>query len=353
MLGGLSSVFLVCEGPQCPPERWLGEYVLAGEVHGRPSYRHKDGDTWWTNSNTEKKDVRAKQLAGDAALLQPLMWSVPQLGWFVGSAEHLGERRGSIFARAPQAATPNAVSSVWTTALGTSNGSMPLPNLRCVGDTEGLAAMAAMLGAKRAVLANGAGTVYFTPRRSDNPKFDRLRSSWVGVYRRLKDPNNGNNHADEYWIVNDRYVYERVATSTSASGPSSKTSRALWFAGDSWFIGYREHVGQPRGIFHARDLALQPEKINTQWLIAGSAASKQPAGSAGSTQLSVSSLDWVDAPDLAVISGDEGKQALTRYKAQLALRASKLGRRMGLNHAGKRKGAHPSDRLRGSQVSER
>lgn len=333
---GLASVFLVCsgDGQHCPPERWLGEYAVAGEVNGRPSYRHQDGKSWFSPASVAKEDARAKQLAGDAQLLQPLMWSVPQLGWFVGAAEHLGERRGSIFARDLHAMTPTAVTSVWTTALGTSNGSLALPSLRCLDEAEGRAAVAAAGEAKRAALAKGAGTVYFAPRPSEQPKLDRLRSSWVGAYRRVRPPGAAGPQA-KYWIVNDRFVYERLSPTGATVG--GKTARALWFAGDSWFVGYKEHAGQPRGIFHARDGALVPEAIGATWLVAGAAASKLRLPGTGLLP-GTGPEDWVGADDLAVTAGEAGKQALSRFKAEQALRSA-AGRRMGL---GTKQGGAPA-----------
>jgi hypothetical protein len=330
LAAGLASVFLLCsgDGQNCPPERWLGEYAVAGEVNGRLSYRHQDGESWFSAASFAKEDVRAKQLAGDALLLQPLMWNVPKLGWFVGAAEHLGDRRGSIFARDPEATTPNAVTSVWTTALGTANGSLALPSLRCLNEAEGRTAVAAAVEAKRAALAKGAGTVYFAPVPSSQPKIDRLRASWVGAYRRLRLPGGPQS---QYWIVNDRFVYERLSPTGAAAG--GKSARALWFAGDSWFIGYKEHAGQPRGIFHARDTAVLPETIVAPWLVAGAAAAKpRPQGTG--LQAGTGPDDWVVAGDLALTAGEAGKQALLRFKAEQALRAGAAGRRMGLGAKG-------------------
>jgi hypothetical protein len=337
----LASVFLVCNGngqQHCPPERWLGEYVLAGEVNDRPSYRHQDGESWFSPASFAKEDVRAKQLAGDAQLLQPLMWSVPQLGWFVGAAEHLGGQRGSIFARDVQPTTPSAVTSVWTTALGTSNGSLALPGLRCLDEASGRPAMAAALEVKRAALAKGAATVYFAPRPSEKPKLDRLRTSWVGAYRRLRAPGTAGLQP-KYWIVNDRFVYERLSPTGGMAG--GKSARALWFAGDSWFVGYREHAGQPRGIFHARDAALLPEAISTPWLVAAAVTTKVRPPKPPNTGFlpGTGQEDWVAADDLAVLAGEAGKQALSRFKAEQALRGA-AGRRMGLGAtAGARAGA--------------
>jgi len=316
---GLTPVYLVCSGAQCPPERWLGEYALAGEINGKPSYRHQDGASWLSLAKAPTQDVRTKQLAGDALLLQPMLWHMPRLGWFVGAPEHLGERRGSIVARDPAAPLPTAVSSVWTTALGTSNGSAPMPNLLCLAHAEGSVAVAAAVAAKRAIVSAGAGTVFFAPQPSEHPRLDRLRASWAGQYRRIREPAG---QAEHYWIVNDRQVYECLTAGGSAGGasdrrkPRSLGGRALWYAGDSWFVGFKEHAGQPRGVFYSRDAALLPERIRAEWQVAGSALTKPLPGLGVGTGLG----DWLAAPDLGVLAGEAGKQALTRYKAETALR---------------------------------
>ena len=56
-----------------------------------------------------------------------------------------------------------------------------------------------------AKVAAGVGTVYFAPRGSSGARLDRLRTSFVGQYRKVKDPSRPG-LPSEYRLVNGRQL---------------------------------------------------------------------------------------------------------------------------------------------------
>eukprot|EP00312_Isochrysidales_sp_CCMP1244_P008898 CAMPEP_0196713790 /NCGR_PEP_ID=MMETSP1090-20130531/75389_1 /TAXON_ID=37098 /ORGANISM="Isochrysis sp, Strain CCMP1244" /LENGTH=346 /DNA_ID=CAMNT_0042053893 /DNA_START=30 /DNA_END=1070 /DNA_ORIENTATION=- len=324
------SVFLVCSGSggggseqHCPPDDWLGEYTLQLEARGdRPTYRHSTAASGRT----------------------PEMWYTPDRGWYVGAVDRLGERKAAMLSRDIAAMTPDAVTQPWLAGswTGGNRTAAAVPGLRCLGAAEGRVAMETEAAAARAIVAAGAGTVYFAPVESDSPRFDDVRAGWVGAYRRARipqalmrqedpRPSGGPGSAgseDTFRSVNQRNVYE--SSRPSAGGKT----RALWYAGDAWFLGYRENIGQLRGVFHARSAARLPEQIGAA---AWQMASRKGRGKAPGA-------DWVAAQDLQFFSGEGGKQALSRYKAQMELRrphSAERGRRAS-GGGGRRARARPA-----------
>lgn len=77
----------------------------------------------------------------DAQLQQPRLWYYPHIGWFVGTPDHLGDKRGSIFAETGDGApTPADVATAWVSALpGAANLTEPLPGFQCLADAKGRA----------------------------------------------------------------------------------------------------------------------------------------------------------------------------------------------------------------------
>lgn len=277
---------------------------MVGIRAGEDGFVHLGSYTKQTNTISERPTY-LKEGSGSSSI-----WHVGGT-WFVGRTERLGQRLGSL-AVTDAAASPDLVKATWYRAMLTNFTHRRwerIGSLRCLSGDAGEREAEQERKSAQERFDGVATSVYLVGTSGGGAKLAALRRDWLGKYTRRRTGT----------MVNGRHTYTKEGSA----------SRMLWFAGSAWFVGLNTHVGKPVGVFVASDEAISPEQIGTTWRAA--------AG-----QLSTKGVGWIDAPDIRVLTGAEGRNALDRFRVERSIAAARAegARSGGGGGRGRRRVAH-------------
>lgn len=140
---------------------------------------------------------------------------------------------------------------------------------------------------------------------------------WLGLYTRLSGLHErsrralltvrGEGKIDQSLTENRRHVYIK---DTSLNGKNKRyvtnTSKLLWQAGGTWWIGFAKEVGTRAGVLQVCDAAIDAGAAIGQWFISGSA----PRAAAARV------VNWHPVPNIHIGSGRVGAKALAVNKQE-------------------------------------